>query len=374
MRLIPALVLTVSLALTVFYHSLLTVTNNGLAANEHFPTSQILLNGIRNETIIEQKQQYTNTKKPDFPSSVYPDKLFTVVGLESSGTCFLAETIRNALRLSMIGNIETEEPIGEGYSNHYLDDKTYRFTEVQHVSLPFGVFCSEKRVNIIPVVFPGICTKTLREHAHLSAIRNSAVLKQDAHRSQPLTGLQIPANPFENHDINNKVFGRYRIPNSNRADMLQQCKNSIGSNFTYPTRYLLNITSHLQLYESQGVDARVVIIMRDMSISRRARYRHCSNNDLLLQEEEIGKKIIQETVEKYIGAPYWTNDNPPNRRKLMETSSDGKVILVSYELLNQLQFGYLSLIYKKLGIDSMFSPLFKDGNEKHLKEGMPTKP
>jgi Sulfotransferase family len=326
----------------------------------------------RRATSEEEKAEHLKTKEQNnngsvdsipFPSSVLPSKVFTVIGLESSGTTLLATTLCHALGLPIVvGNINLYESMGDGFSSHYhtmdLDNaQQQHWTEVQHVSLPWGgENCLDNPTNnVVPVLFPAICTRMMRDRMK--------VQRPGAHANDP----------FANNSFSVKnAVQHYNIPMELWDDIREQCNAIISrEQWTYPSRYFLNISSHLEWYQSRGVDAHVIIIMRDATISRRARMQHCSNLTLLQLEEKMGRDIMHQAFTKYIKNQQHQSTNEvkhqPPTLGMLPSSPDGKVILVSYELLVQLKQDYMQLIYDQLGINSTFKVTLGDGNRKHVR-------
>ena len=333
-----------------------------------------------------KKDNKGKTDRKHFPETVLPSKVFTIIGLESSGTTFVSETIRNALGLQLIGNKGYYESLGEGFSDHYYSEseshnekentgtsssqeeatKLLRWTEVQHISLPWGgTNCrNDPRDSVVPVIYPAICTKLMRD-------RMRAI-----HQGGNLAANALKGGPFVPNYHSESLLRTYRLPmNSTGFQFFEECRNITQDQWEYPQRYSLNVTSHLDWYLSQGIDARVVVIMRDATISRRARQEHCTDLDILAQEEELGREILQDAIRRYIvpSSTSKSDDEQRYRRHLLETSEDGRVVLVSYELLNQLKGDYIKMMYHKLGIQSAFEPRWADGNIKHVSEGPPPK-
>ena len=175
----------------------------------------------------------------------------------------------------------------------------------------------------------------------------------------------------------------------------------------YPPRYMLDIVSHKDWYDSHGVDQVFIIVLRDQNLSRLSRSEsHCTNSTLLKQEEEVGTDIIIRAINKYIletNNSFSDDNQDNNRRRRLTTASydswyeetflseniDGSssihnngnrklfsssllsngnnVVLVSYELLMQLQGVYIRMLYNTLGIESDYMPTIKDGNHKYVK-------
>lgn len=294
--------------------------------------------------------------------SLFPDKVYRIIGLESSGTTFLAKTIRQALGLRMIGQANKYEVMGEGFSSKYLDmeeEEGRMWTEVQHISLPWGGTCKgnhNPRDYLVDVVYPAICTKLIREYMTMLQLTMT-----------PEKSEEFSTGPFGQHYASRKVLSYYKIPDEYRNMTLSSCK-AMADRRSYPTRYSLNLNSHLEWYLKKGIDARAIIIMRDATISRKSRQQHCRNSTIMAMEEELGREILQTTIRKYIVS---TPNTGGRRRRLVHSSSNGRVVVVSYELMNQLKGDYMKVLYHDLGINSTYEPNWEDGNVKHVTDEPP---
>lgn len=117
---------------------------------------------------------------------------------------------------------------------------------------------------------------------------------------------------------------------------------------SYPGRFYVNITSHIEWYLSRGVDMKVVLVLRDKTISKKAKLRnhHCRiPPEAADVEDDAAMKIMREAYQKY---------------------GEERVMIVSYEGLMQFKQSYLFEIYKSLGIESTYAPDFIDGNRKYV--------
>jgi hypothetical protein len=114
----------------------------------------------------------------------------------------------------------------------------------------------------------------------------------------------------------------------------------------YTHRYFVNISSHTQWYRERGVYATAVIIMRDSTISLISKASHCPNQYVAAKQNEHAWELAREAIVRL---------DPSN-----------EIMLVSYEGLMLLQETYLFDFYRQLGIDSVYVPDFKDGNEKYV--------
>ena len=323
---------------------------------------------VYNTTEIKEQTQPLSKKK----YSVLPDKIFTVVGLESTGTTFMTTLLRDALGLDISLDVELVESMGEGYTakhtreqNNVENDKYY--AEIQHVSLPWGVDCIHSpnaSQQIIPVVYPGICGCAARERHYLSLQGRNRISLPD---SNFLATKSVTIRDF---------FQKINIQDqAQQIKMLEECFIMMDAEYTskqgndpddshlmtnyfyYPKRYILNITSHLDWYIRNGVDIKVIVMIRDETIATRARFeKTCHNQTILQREGKVGKQFIQEAIQKY-AMPSLLLENG---------AEDSKVIVVSYEMLVNLQNVYLKSLYHKLGIDSDYFPEIIDGNAKHV--------
>jgi len=292
--LLIAIVCAYALTLIKFFHGI----------EYSYVQSQDLLHLIPDSATI------TEAERSSF-NSILPRKLYTVVGLESSGTTLVASIISNALNVNFRQGSSQYEKI------HQRMDEIAE-VQVQHFSLPWGGQCYKKIPPIVDVVLPPQCSR------------------ED--RPQYL-------NKF--------------CPRVVRQD-------NLNSTTYYPNRYFLNITSNKEWYEQHGTEVVLVIVVRDEVISMRARTalsknNHCKNELLAKREAKTGIAIIDDAIKKYI----------------LDDGSDvnifgHNVVLVSYEMLNQLEETYIRMLYKSLGINSTFMPKLKNGNEKYIKESLIT--
>jgi hypothetical protein len=124
----------------------------------------------------------------------------------------------------------------------------------------------------------------------------------------------------------------------------EECKPFLGGQvIAPPLRYFVNITSHVQWYRNHGVVVKPILVVRDPSLHFEGILRqHCENVTAALDQYETGKAIIAQTL------------------------SDIDPLIVSYETLMTLHEAYLqSHVYRKLGILSNYTPVFKNGNLKY---------
>uniref|UniRef100_A0A7S3QFV7 Uncharacterized protein n=1 Tax=Chaetoceros debilis TaxID=122233 RepID=A0A7S3QFV7_9STRA len=312
-----------------------------------------------------------------YKSSILPKRMYTVVGLESSGTTFTTEVIKKGLNIrsrreghKVYEREREESEESESESEQGTKTKTIidfdmeqEDIQVQHFSLPWGSSCKgTNATHIVDVVLPTQCT---RDHG--------------AH---------------EQHDDDEEV---QRCCNA-MADELFDIRPN-GKAVKYPPRYNLDVVSHKEWYEKYGVDQWIVIVLRDPDISIAARSkRHCTDTNRLLSEEQIGKDIIIDVINKYILGKdekkvtretykFWYAKNFQDQnmegirgrgghqaqRRLQEAStmppaltSKNRVVLVSYESMMGLGQVYIKMLYDTLEIETDFIPEVKNGNSKYV--------
>ncbi len=288
-------------------------------------------------------------------SKILPKKVYSVIGLESSGTQFVTGIIRNALK---------QRSYREGASPYRAPVLDNLHTQVQHFSLPWGSCCQCREAGgftpVLDLVLPSQCYRR--------------------------------GNPYD--DCGKIARDLWGVP--------QEGSNTVR----FPPRFNLDIVSHKEWYDSHGVEQYFIIVMRDPSISRTARFKgHCSNETLLAIEEEAGTKIMIDAINRYIletddvekmvtpeTYPYWQSQFRQEERRRLSSSlwpfpssslqssffipNKNKVVLVSYETLNLLKETYVKVLLQALGIEvDPNIPLLpiKDGNAKYV-PGKPQAP
>ena len=250
-----------------------------------------------------------------------PRRLISVFGLESSGTTFVFDTIREAMKLP-----------------HKVGDEAYnidRSTMVQHVSLPTGSYFQQRydenrlEEEFDPVVVPYAVPLECRELVG----RPNKVRLPSHHNCQPY-----------HTDF---VIGS-------------------GQDRRHPTRYFVNITSHIEWYESRGTSVTTLIVVRDTSIHFQGVLQtHCKNETAAYEQYQRGLSIIQDAIsfdssrrrqkrrrrrkgndgENNTGS----NDNSSSNDNSNTGQLSSSLIIVSYETLMTLQNQYLSYILDQIG-------------------------
>lgn len=112
---------------------------------------------------------------------------------------------------------------------------------------------------------------------------------------------------------------------------------------------------------SRGVDVKVVLSLRDRTISSASKLRgHCHIADVGSREDELALNIMTDAMEKYGFRGSRLGSLPGNG------SGKQRVFTVSYEGLMGLREEYLYQLYHQLGINSTHVPAFDDGNKKYV--------
>lgn len=289
--------------------------------------------------------------------SILPKKIYSVIGLESSGTQFVSKIIENALDLPRpyregsapcrVTKCADESDQSCSLMNHIVGIG-HACTEsgdvqVQHFSLPWGGSCHQHPdPPVVDVVLPPQCT---RDHHD---------------------------NPTEVEECNAMAMDTWGFKLNGKA-------------MKYPIRYQLDIVKNKEWYARQGVEQVFVIVVRDQKISNAARDKHCKDPILRQQEEDIGTNLIINAINTYIlrddtnvtnkTLNYWVakqyqqkdrHDRSLRQRMLGALPSKGGVVVVSYESLVKLGDTYVKMLYEALGIESTFVPDVRDSNEKYL--------
>ena len=267
---------------------------------------------------------------------ILPSRVYSVIGLEDSGTNFVSSLIINALSQ----NKYREGP--RPYQNATDDNLD---VQVQHFSLPWGRSCQQNEiVPILDYVLPPQCYR--HNHGHEASWCGEM--------GHSLWGTPVT---------------------STRAG--------------YPGRFQLDIVSQKEFYDSLGVEQYFIIVVREQNISRKARSKyHCSNATRLEEEERVGTAIIIDAINKYVlneeverqvtpeNFDFWrSKKNQEDRRRQLSSSSSSSahgllhgnnVVLVSYESLMLLKDSYLKVLFEILGIGLNEMPNIRDGNTKYM--------
>ena len=236
-------------------------------------------------------------------STLFPNRLISVFGLEKSGTTWTSLTIAKAL------GIVPETTRILTYSAKSRDGTI----QVQHTSKPWGKFptqsvklsCNPKNLNQTKTIFAAVPLKCAK-HSMLAKKRANAILPEECKRQAHLD------------------------------DFVQ-----------ISSRFFVNITSHIQWYLEHGVDATAVILMRDNTIAHISKTNTiCTNAEVSRQQNEYANDITRQAIQQL----------PPSR-----------IVLVSFEGLVSLGMPYLLDVYRRLDINSAYMPDFKDANKKYIR-------
>lgn len=376
-------------------------------------------NSNRHTQSTQHTSYYPLPNEPTY--SIFPKKMYTVVGLESSGTTFTTSLLAKALN---------DAPKREGSFQFNVPSKETIPTQVQHCSLPQGNVCSATTLApIVDKILPASCSKPQGQQVAFS---------EECQAIASEVGKPLP--------------------------------------FQYPGRFFLDLVEHKQYYDKHNTQQYIVIVVRDQSISLASReHIHCHYHVMAEQETQRGLDLIQNAIDAFILNPkgeyavginggynsggfmnaegvtgsangqYYglytdghqnEGSNTPidtiqtehdhetellegNTRQLKskklqqsapkdQSTSQSKqasrklrnlrdlkqaletwdthaltrhlhthyqnsnylpngngVVIVSYELMNQLGRPYIQMLYRTLGIQSDYMPILKDGNKKY---------
>lgn len=169
----------------------------------------------------------------------------------------------------------------------------------------------------------------------------------------------------------------------------------------YPDRFLLNITAQKIWYDAHGTEQVIVIVVRDPKMSLQSRLqKHCHILEVAKEEEAIANAILNDAIQTFFlndksgfrsgfggrwygktveeikqEALLWdptpiienkTVQGDPLYSSMIPASNN--VVLVSYEAMMKYKQDYVKELYKVLGIQSNFQPVFLDGNAKYRNE------
>ena len=267
-----------------------------ILAGEHPPISDNVV-ASREQSLPTDRDFHVLTKRPikDEGFHVLPKRLITVFGLESSGTKFLMRTLAKAAEAN-------EEPGFGSLTSRNYDTQT----EIQHVSLPWGM--PYKRTESIP----------------------------DIHFVPPLECSVWPYYHKDGH-----------VPISRHTPPDKHCYNETGlrKRVLMPQRFMVNITSHVKWYRDRGVNATAVILVRDDYTHFHGKLRYKRNQQSAAYEDFHAKEFIADA---------------------MRQLNSIELVMVSYEMLMSLQTPYLQDLYKRLGMRSSYVPVFQNGNKKYI--------
>ena len=311
-----------------------------------------------NEKYIRREEDYfpllPKPKKKHMKKKTLPNKVITVFGPESSGTTFLASTLGIAVGIFEVDGISRQatSPNGEW--------------EIQHLSLPWGWQCEEdEEIAIVEALVPEECFRYERDPSLESRLAARIFINErgrKAHkRQQPRKGQRSTGlSKSEEQQHLSKCRNEVNISEEDDKTCGAKCGTGEYNGFAlYPQRFSVNITSHIEWYLSRGVDIKVILSMRDRNISSKGKLKsHCHLVDVGRREDEVALSLMTEAIEKYGHGGTLTEDESRKER----------VITVSYEGLMTMKESYLFSLYKELGINSTYHPLFVDGNEKYTTE------
>ena len=293
---------------------------------------------IQNQSRLQSIQRL-NSKKMHHP--ILPKKVITVVGPESSGSTFLATTLAVAAGINLEGHLHRTARTEDGE------------LEIQHLSLPWGMFCRriyEMDVKVVDALVPRECFR------YEIAPYLPPPLVEDIEFQAPATPLEV-ARDAPLTETEARVLQRCRDEAFISKESNLSCGGTCGTGkfdgyALYPSRFSVNITSHIDWYLQRGIDVTVILSTRDRSISKRGKERlHCKIQSVAQQEDEVAVELMSEGLRKY-GA--------------FGSIDRDRVIVSSYEALMSMKDEYLFGLYKSLEINSTYVPSFKDGNEKYI--------
>lgn len=241
--------------------------------------------------------------------------------------------------------------------------------EIQHLSLPWGWYCEEDRqIEIVEALVPEECWR-YQEDSHVSPKAAEAIWYGKAKRARKKLAYYMNPDNFE---------GVKKIPKRKPQELkyIDLCKNEVhisqenedGGDWScgakcgsgafdgfalYPKRFSVNITSHIEWYLARGVEVTAILSARDRTISTKSKLQDHCKLEIGVEEDEVALDLMTEALERY--GKSGTHGEERER-----------ALVVSYEGLMGVGKAHLFDLYRKLGINSTYTPAFKDGNNKYV--------
>ena len=366
--------------------------DNDNDSSEHIPWIQEVRRTVQRQQrpgALKKEKSNAPPKPTELPppkTTLLPKHVVTIFGPESSGTTFLSTTLGIA-----VGAWAPEGKWTYIQGNQWtIPGDTHEFTEptrwlletslgrramspdgmweIQHLSLPWGWFCEEDRqIEIVEALVPEECWR-YEEDSHVSPKAAEAIWYGAKKRKRKR--LEYYKNP-------DNFVGVEKIPRRRPQEKkyIELCKNEVhitqgnddegewtcgakcGTGVydgfaLYPKRFSVNITSHIEWYLSRGIEVTAILSARDRTISTKSKLQdHCKLN-IGVEEDNVALGLMTEALERY-----------------GKSASDGdreRALVVSYEGLMGMGKSHLFDLYKKLGINSTYVPVFADGNNKYV--------
>eukprot|EP00970_Alexandrium_tamarense_P009774 scaffold1958_cov198-Alexandrium_tamarense.AAC.19 len=344
---------------------------------------------------------------PPPKENLLPKKIIAVFGTESSGTTFLSTALGVATgafpdggqwvqvlapgRASALDG-EPLPPRKKWVFQKSIPRRAFSSDgewEVQHLSLPWGWQCESETgmggINIVEALVPEECFRYINFPSFDQRLAEQ--IWYNKHRKRAPGGAAVGGwrigrtRPRFSEEIDDNIdwVADFSGRSQTEAEFAEKCRDQVhisaanGGSLPqwtcgalcghddfdgyalYPNRFSVNITSHIEWYLSRGVDIKVVITMRDRSISQRGKRRdHCTDTALGDKEDESALSLMREALSRY------------GKSGSRKRGRDERAIAVSYESLMEFKEVYLFDLYHQLGINSTYVPKFEDGNTKYI--------
>ncbi|KAL7551541.1 hypothetical protein ACHAWF_014722 [Thalassiosira exigua] len=304
--------------------------------NKKYVTSANVANLDARESERERRRREANLaahwhrpqtrRPPPSKESLLPKRLITVVGRSRSNP------FSNILAVASGALLSAGQGNSKGFSEQSSDEDSAESTvtsldgelAIQHISLPSGSKCDSagNMAEVVEALVPEDC---IGVGSPSSRQTMSERCRREVHIEEGSARWTCGAKCGEGQDS--------------------------GLAF-YPTRFVVNITSHIEWYLSRGVDVTVVLVMRDRSISLKEKLKDdCPLMEMVEKEDSVVLQSMKKAIEKY-----------GKSGSLLRSGDKERVIAVSYEGLIGLKDAYLFDLYHQLGINSTYSPPLVDGN------------
>jgi len=362
-------------------------------------------------------------------SNEIPQKIYTVIGKESSGTKFVSFMLRDALKLHRFR--EGQRPyefVPKSKRKRHGTETNQTRELLQHLR----DHVSKKHVNVVQLRHEIQERREQAKRIRGERIRGERIRGRDVtntlhpkhhrtHRQNELEPIQVqhfslPQMGNCNKRNKTKTFhpqiidivlpsicysSRVMDPQSSS---MKQCKawKREGNNVEIDGRFFLNMTSNKHWYDSHnGTEQYYIIVVRNEDYSFQSRiHSHCGKIEQARLEERIANGILNDAIRSFLlqqpihhdeaistGGNFWQANHSRDRiwmeDELLWNSEheiiyDGddilysslipfrnNVALVSYEKMMQRQGDFVQELFQLLGIESNHTPKFVDGNAKY---------
>jgi hypothetical protein len=292
---------------------------------------------------------------PQPKQSLLPKRVITIFGPESSGSTFLSSVLGTATGAFAANGKWMYTPLSKWTENSWEVVQSSRWTfeetlqkratspngwEVQHLSLPWGMYCQEDEpMSIVESFVPEECWR-YQELSHLSLLFAEHQFWAQLKSEDGIVPKWTPQDEKYRQLCQEEVhISELNIDNSTNSDKYTcgaKCGTGLYNGFAlYPKRFFVNITSHIEWYLRRGVDITVVLSVRDRTMSAESKLNNHCSLDMGAKEDEVALELMSEALERF--------------GKRGSDEDKARVVVASYEGLMRFGKEYLFDLYEELG-------------------------